>query len=209
MDGRGERAPGVRSKARVVFQSANPGVRRHAAKGRFRIAVIGHLRDEKDPFRAVMAVARLPELGKIEVVHIGDALVPGLGAEAGRWMAQEPRYRWLRGKTHGQTLRWLSRSDVLIVSSLMEGGANVICEAVRVGVPVLASRVSGNLGMLGGRYPGYFPLYDDRALAQLIERAAADTAFYGRLKRAALERRPLFTPQAERASLQRLLRGLN
>ena len=105
-------------------------------------------------------------------------------------------------------LRVASDGDDATLSFSMEGGANVICEAVRVGVPVLASRVSGNLGMLGGRYPGYFPLYDDGALAQLIERAAGDAAFYGRLKRATLERRPLFTPEAERDALERLLRGL-
>ena len=86
-------------------------------------------------------------------------------------MRREPRYRWLGGRTHAQTLGWIARSHLLVVSSAMEGGANVIAEAARIGTPVLASRVSGNVGMLGRNYPGYFPLFDERALAGLIEKS--------------------------------------
>jgi hypothetical protein len=35
------------------------------------------------------------------------------------------------------------------ISSLAEGGANVIGEAAVVGIPVLASRIPGNVGLLG------------------------------------------------------------
>ena len=105
-------------------------------------------------------------------------------------------------------MRWLASSHVLVVSSVMEGGANVICEAARIGVPVLASRVSGNVGMLGRDYPGYFPLFDEQALARLINRARTDASFYKRLKRALLRRRALFAPGAEKSALRRSLRGL-
>ena len=87
----------------------------------------------------------------------------------------------------------------------MEGGANVISEAARIGTPVLASRVAGNLGMLGRGYPGTFPFGDERALAKLIERAARERAFYARLKRALRARRALFAPAAERRALAALL----
>jgi len=105
-------------------------------------------------------------------------------------------------------MRWLASSHVLVVSSIMEGGANVICEAARIGVPVLASRVPGNVGMLGREYPGYFPLFDDHALARLIERCRSDAAFYDRLRREMRRRRGLFDPASERAALKRLLQGL-
>ena len=88
----------------------------------------------------------------------------------------------------------------------MEGGANVICEAARIGVPVLASRVSGNVGMLGSDYPGYFALHDDRALARLLERAARDLRYYRRLKDAVRARRRLFAPSAEGGAVRRLVR---
>ena len=198
----------LRRKTRVVYQSARVG-RRHAPPSRvFRAAVVGHLRDEKDPFRAALALAHLGDRERVEVVHLGDALGPGIAEEAQRLMRAEPRYRWLGGVPHARALAWLARSHVLVVSSRMEGGANVICEAAAIGVPVLASRIPGNVGMLGASYPGYYPLGDERRLAALLRRAATDPAFYRSLARHVAARKPLFRPQAERASLRGLLAGL-
>jgi len=87
----------------------------------------------------------------------------------------------------------------------MEGGANVIAEAARIGTPVIASRMPGNIGMLGAKYPGYYPVADDAALAELITRAKSDRAFYRRLQGALRARRRLFAPSAERASLTRVV----
>jgi glycosyltransferase involved in cell wall biosynthesis len=169
---------------------------------------VGHLRDEKDPFRAALALPFLRDRPDIEVVHLGDALGPGTEEEARRLMRLEPRYRWLGGVAHPRALRWLAQSHVLVVSSRMEGGANVICEAAVIGVPVLASRISGNVGMLGRSYAGYYALGDERRLAALIRRAATDAAFYRSLRGQLASRRPLFKPRAERASLRRLLAEL-
>lgn len=194
----------ARRKARVVYQSADPHARRALPADRFRVCVIGHLRAEKDPLRAVMALALL-SAPAFEVVHIGSALEPALGNEAKAWMAREPRYRWLGGVPHRRALAWLAKSHVLVVSSVMEGGANVIAEAARIGTPVLASRVSGNVGMLGARYPGYYPLGDEAALARLIERASAERRYYRQLGSALRERRGLFSPASERRALARVV----
>jgi putative glycosyltransferase (TIGR04348 family) len=194
----------IRKKTHVVYQSANPSVR-HAPTGGFRVAVVGHLRKEKDPFRAALALSHVTR--NVEVVQVGDALSPGMKTEALRLMKREPRYRWLGGRTHPQTLGWIARSHLLVVSSAMEGGANVISEAARIGTPVLASRVSGNVGMLGRNYPGYFQLFDDRSLARLVERAAVDPEFYRKLRRAITARRSLFSPAAESRALRNALRG--
>jgi glycosyltransferase involved in cell wall biosynthesis len=188
-----------------VFQSADPSVTHRPPKTPFRVAVIAHLRAEKDPLRAVAALARLPGQ-EMEVLQIGESLDANLANEAEAWMAREPRYRWLGGMTHARTLGWMAKSHLLVVSSVMEGGANVVAEAARIGTPVLASRVSGNIGMLGAGYPGYFPLGDDAALAQLLERAASDGSFYRQLKSALRARRKLFAPAAERASLAAVVR---
>src|SRR4051812_31000752 len=198
----------LRSKVRVVYQSARVD-RAHSPPARvFRAAVVGHLRDEKDPFRAALALRFLRDLDDIEVVHLGDALGPGTADAARRLMCAEPRYRWLGGVPHARALAWLARSDVLVVSSRMEGGANVICEAAAIGVPVLASRIAGNVGMLGASYPGYYPLGDERRLGGLLRRAATDAAFYRRVVRQVASRARLFRPQAERDALERLLAGL-
>ena len=190
----------MRRKTRVVVQSADPRARRAPPKDRFRVAVIAHLRAEKDPLRTAMALGRLPDPA-IEVVQIGGALDPALGREAEAYAARDPRFRWLGALPHGRALGWMARSHVLVVSSVMEGGANVIAEAARIGTPVLASHVPGNIGMLGPRYPGYYPLGDEAALAALIARARSDRAFYKALERQMRARRALFAPAAERRSL--------
>jgi putative glycosyltransferase (TIGR04348 family) len=193
----------VRRKARVVYQSASPKLRHAPPKDRFRIAVVGHLREEKDPFRAVAALSFLQKTSlHLELIQIGDALSPAMKSEAEHWMEREPRYRWLGGRTHAQAMAWIARSHLLVVSSLMEGGANVISEAARIGTPVLASRMSGNLGMLGRKYPGYFPVSDTRALGKLLEKALKDRKLLQKLKRALAARRHLFAPASERSALR-------
>jgi putative glycosyltransferase (TIGR04348 family) len=194
----------IRKKAHVVFQSATPCIRHSPPKGRFRVAVVGHLREVKDPFRTALALAHLDQ--DLDVVQVGDALTPQMKSKALSLMKREPRYRWLGGRTHAQSLGWIARSHLLVVSSAMEGGANVIAEAARIGTPVLASRVSGNVGMLGSNYPGYFPLFDARALARLIMKSMGQEDFNRRLKRALAARRRLFAPTAERRALLEALR---
>jgi putative glycosyltransferase (TIGR04348 family) len=198
----------LRRKTRIVYQSSDVTLRHAPGRSRFRVAVIGHLRSEKDPFRAVQALYRLDRSASVEVVQIGAVLDAEMRARCRAWTKRDPRYRWLGSVSHGTAMRWLASSHVLVVSSVMEGGANVICEAARIGVPVLASRVPGNVGMLGRDYPGYFPLFDDRALARLIERCRTDASFYKRLRGRLLRRRALFAPPQERMALKRLLRNL-
>ena len=193
----------LRPKTRVVYQSSDCALRHAPPDGIFRIAVVGHLRKVKDPFRTALALTHVD--ANLDVVQVGDALEPGYAAQATRHMRGDARYRWLGGRTHPQALGWIARSHLLVVSSVMEGGANVIAEAARIGTPVLASRVSGNVGMLGSNYPGYYPLFDERALAKLIARAASDAQFYRRLRRATAARRALFAPAAEARALLKAL----
>jgi len=200
--------PRLRRKTRVVFQSADPPLRHDPPPQGLRVAVIGHLRKEKDPFRTAAALAHLPRDAGVEVVQLGAALVPGMARAARRRMAREPRYRWLGSVPHARALAWLAKSHLLVVSSRMEGGANVIAEAARVGTPVLASRVSGNVGMLGRNYPGYFALGNERALARLILRMRCDAGYALLLRRALHARRKLFAPAAERSALLRALAPL-
>lgn len=196
----------LRPKVRTVFQSARASRQARPPRGTFRVCVLGNLRAEKDPFRAALALAHLPEVPRLEVAHIGDALSPEMARAARRLMRADQRYRWLGGMPHARALAWLARSHLLVVSSRMEGGANVICEASRLGVPVLASRVQGNVGMLGRDYPGYYALEDDRALARLIARACGDARFYARLKAGVEARRARFAPAAERRALLAVVR---
>jgi putative glycosyltransferase (TIGR04348 family) len=201
-----ELAPRLRRRTRVIYQSAEG--RPSRAARRFRIVVIGHLREEKDPFRAALALAHLKDLPEIEVLHLGEAIAPGMERRARRMMRLDSRYRWIGGVSHRRALGLLASSRLTVLSSRMEGGANVVCEAAAAGVPVIASRISGNVGMLGRGYPGYYRLGDELALARLIRRAATDPGYYARLKRLTASRRPLFLPSAEKAGLRALVADL-
>jgi putative glycosyltransferase (TIGR04348 family) len=201
-----ELAAPMRRKAHVVIQSASTRLVHRPVSRRFRFCVIGNLRSEKDPLRAMYALRRL-EQPNIEVVQLGAALEKGLAAEARAGMRKDARYRWLGSLPHWKALRWLASSHAMVISSLMEGGANVVCEALRIGVPVLATRISGNVGLLGPDYPAYFRVQDDADLARLVARAAMEPPFYERLRKTVRRHRGLVRPGNEQNALLLALSG--
>ena len=77
----------------------------------------------------------------------------------------------------------------------------MVVEAVTAGTPVIGSRMSGNVGMLGDDYGGYFPVGEPAALAALLARIWRNPALYNALSSQCLRRSALFTPMAERAAL--------
>ncbi len=197
--------PAARSRARSIVQSASRLVRGDAATGHIGLVAVGHLRDEKDPLTLMAAVRLLPPDTAIRIHHIGRPLDASLGAEALRTMQQCAAYRWLGGLEARAARRWIARSRALVHMSKMEGGANVVIEAVRSKVPVLASRIDGNVGLLGRDYEGYFPVGDADALAALMQRFAGDTRFARRLAAQCREREPRFAPAEESRAVRALL----
>jgi len=195
----------ARAKARVIVQSAPRLVRSDKPAGATCFAAVGHLRDVKDPLTLMAAARALPAASPIRIVHIGQPLDAELGRAAERTMAECPRYRWLGGQPAAAARRWIARSHALVHMSRMEGGANVVIEAVRSDVPVLASRIDGNVGLLGRGYDGYFEPGDAAGLAALMQRFAADGPFAARLAAQCAERSPRFAPAAESAHVQALL----
>jgi len=97
--------PAHRGKTRVVYQSADPRLAHQPPKAPFRVAVIAHLRAEKDPMRAAAALEQLPDRD-VEIVQVGEALDSRLGAEAEQMMKRDPRYRWLGSLPHRKALQW-------------------------------------------------------------------------------------------------------
>jgi putative glycosyltransferase (TIGR04348 family) len=195
------------AKTRVIYQSAEPY--RHPGSRRgtriFKVCLIGHLREEKDPLRAALAVRRLPCESRIRVVHIGVALEPRLEKQARAEAARNPRYRWLGELPHWKTRQVLARSDLALITSRMEGSSNVLSEALASSVPVVASKIPGLIGTLGKNFPGYFPVGDTQRLAKLLLKSETDTKFYRRLKRNCSRRSHLVEPKRELEAWRRLL----
>lgn len=196
-------------KTCVIYQSA-PSLRPHAPRAAARFAdicMVGHLREEKDPLTYIRAAALVAHPGA-RLLHIGGALDPALGRAAQAAQARNPRYRWLGALPRAAARQRLKRCRAMVIASRMEGGANVIIEAVTSGVPVLASHISGNRGMLGEDYAGYFAPGDAAALALLVDRLLGDAAFDALLRRQCAARAALFAPGAEQAALRDLVDNL-
>ena len=197
-------------KTRVIYQSAAPyRVKPLSWNSRhFKICVIGHLRNEKDPLRTAMAVRRLPPDSRIQVLHVGRALDANLEKRARAETAKNPRYRWIGELPHWKTRRLLAQSHLAVITSRIEGSSNVLSEAIASSVPVIASRISGLMGTLGKFYPGYFAVGDTRKLAALLTKAESDPAYYRLLKSRCAGLLTLVRPARELRAWRALLREL-
>ncbi|TAJ36954.1 MAG: TIGR04348 family glycosyltransferase [Reyranella sp.] len=199
----------LRPRLGVIHQSADrlPRPRRPSARAVV-VSVIGHLRDVKDPLRAAEAARLLPATSRVRIEQVGRAYTPAWAVRAEAEMKTNPRYYWHGDVPRAAVRRLLAQSHAMVISSLSEGGANVISEAAAAGVPVLASRIDGNIGLLGADYPGYFPVGDTEALARLLQKLEREPSFAARLGKALARRAPLFRPAREFAAWRGLLAEL-
>ncbi len=197
------------AKARVIFQSTGTRQTLPKTSRHLRVLMVGHLREEKDPLTLMAAARLLPPDAGVFIDHIGAALDPALGQAAEATQAQCPHYRWLGAVPHAQTLQRIQRAHLLVHCSRMEGGAHVLMEAMCSGSPVLASRIDGNVGLLGEDYAGYFEPGDAHALANALLALRTNTPALKQLQAQCAVRAPLFAPAAERAALHRWVKALS
>ena len=204
--------PAMRAKTRVLLQSCSAYQPLAKTSRHLRALMVGHLRDEKSPqtyFDAAGLLASPPHTRPdILLDHVGNALDPALGATAAALSSTCPNYRWLGGLHHVAARRRIQAAHVLVHPSRMEGGAHVVTEALRSGTAVLASRIDGNVGLLGEGYAGYFALGDAAGLATLLQRLRDEPAMLAHLQAQCAARAPLFAPAQEQATLQAVLAEL-
>jgi putative glycosyltransferase (TIGR04348 family) len=206
----------LQQKTTVIFQSTTFRKTLTKPKRRLKVVMVGHLRDEKMPQTLMEAAVLLRSYGDIYIDHIGGPLDAELAQAAQDTMQVCPNYRWLGNLPHGATRTRIQRAHVLVHASKMEGGAHVIMEAVCSGTPVVATFIDGNIGMLGTGYPGYFPLGNSHALANMLTQLQEDivnpkplppgkSSLYTKLKNLCAERAKLFAPENEQSQLIRLV----
>lgn len=199
----------LRAKVRVCLQSSaarQPG--RAKTQHHLRALMVGHLRAVKDPQCYLDAARLLAGRSDIRLDQVGGALESALGEAARALAAEQPNYRWLGACSHVQTRARIAAAHVLVHPSRLEGGAHAVIEAVVSGTPVLASRIDGNVGLLGADYDGLFEPGDAQGLARLLERARDEPAMLPALTRQCALRAPLFEPARERATLLGLIEEL-
>lgn len=195
----------LQTKTHVIYQSTKSIKRKALLKKSFLISVIGHLRPEKDPFCTAKSLKHLSSQSKIKVMHLGKAMSPEMKSLAKAYNKELKNYQWLDELSHSETLQQLSRSHLMVISSLMEGGAHVVTEAIAIGVPVIASDIPGNRGLLGDDYPGYFQAGDEKALAMILQKTETDASFYQLLEKHIHKRRKYVQPEFELKSIKAVL----
>lgn len=193
-------------KVNIVYQSAHPlpfSINR--SKRTFDICVVGHLRDEKDALRTAYAVRDLPSSSRIRVKHYGKAHNKKWADMAKQEMKINSRYHWYGEIKHWQIRQQYARCHLMVLSSVMEGGANVISEATVAGLPIIASDIIGSIGLLGEAYLGYYPVKDTKALRKLLLKAENNPDFIKQLEQQCNQQAKLFLPEVEAKQLKELL----
>jgi putative glycosyltransferase (TIGR04348 family) len=202
--------PDVAERTRVIVQSVPPIPPQTSRTADFEVSFLAHIRPVKDPLLLPAALRRLPADSRIHVTHLGEARDHGLTAEVAAEAADNPRYDWLGPVAREAALSVLARSRLLVVTSLHEGGANVVSEALAAQVPVISSAIPGSIGLLGEEYPGYFPVQDADSLADALYAAEQDRmGFYRRLKERCAELSPMVDPAREKRAFADMLAELD
>ena len=196
----------LRPRSHVVLQSCSARTPRSDKPVRWlRAVAVGHLRQEKDPGTLFEAMRRLGPRGDIRIDHIGRALDASLGAQAQALARTFPAYRWLGGLPHSAARARIQAAHLLVHPSRMEGGAHVVIEALRSGTPVLASRIDGNVGLLGEGYGGYFEPGDAAGLAERLAQVRREPDMLRTWLEQARPQIARFEPAAEAAALRAVL----
>ena len=120
-------------------------------------------------------------------------------------MRRNDRYRWHGPLDRDGARRLLATADVLACTSKLEGGANVVSEAIAHGVAVVGTDIGGNRGLLGNDHPGLVDVGDHQTLAKLFERLDADRSALDELTQRSVERRWMIDPAHERRQLSAVL----
>jgi glycosyltransferase involved in cell wall biosynthesis len=174
----------------------------------FEVCVLAHLRQVKDPLFAARAARHLPGDSRVRILLMGGIVEPSYERKLHKEAERNPRLEWLGNLPRPIALQRLRRSDLLVNSSRIEGGANAVSEAIALGVPVLASDIPGNVGLLGESYPGYFPRGDEESLTLLLQRCEEEPRFLRSLSRYVARLAPRFHPAREARSWKKLLAEL-
>ncbi len=197
--------PSFASKASVVHQSVERVGAQSTDPAHLTVVVLAHLRDVKDPLLSALAARQLPASSRVRVEHAGAAHSDTWRLAAESEMRRNDRYRWHGPFARDDARRLLATADVLACTSRLEGGANVVSEAIAHGVAVVGTDIGGNRGLLGDDHPGLVDVGDHQALSRLFDRLDTDRSALDELTQRSIERRWMTDPAHERRQLRAVL----
>ena len=198
--------PGLRRKCNVIYQSSTlPILKGQIRQADFRISLLAHLREVKDPYLIIRALELLPPSSNVQVTHAGEATNAFWRTRAMNWNETCSRYDWIGAIPRHDAIQLLANSQVTVLTSHHEGAPSVFSEASALGIPILSTRITAAVGILGAEHPGLFSRGNAVELAKLIHRVESDHAFYVALCRASVGLRNRLSPEAERLAWKTLL----
>lgn len=170
----------------------------------FEVILSGNIRAVKNPELAVKIAQLLPENAGIKIRAYGNV------ESEYREMLQKandtlPSFHWAGQVSHMQNLEKLQSAHLLLNTSHAEGGANAICEALSIGIPVIASDIRGNIGMLGKFYAGLFTKNNAEMAVELLIKARQNPHFYTYLKQQTKERATKFSFDSEYSEWEKII----
>lgn len=152
--------------------TAAPGHRHRGADG-LRLLCVGRLAPQKLHRTLLAALARLHRLGvpaRLDLVGQGTR-----DARIGRWIDRLGLTRHVRPLgPRNDVAALMAAADLLVLPSAFEGLPLVLLEAMSIGLPVVATDVTGSTEALGGDHPWLVPPRRSRPLAQALFLALSD-----------------------------------
>jgi len=135
---------------------------------------IGSLNLVKDQATLLRAVARLKGMGQAFELHIiGQDTLGGALQRHASALGLDAHVRFHGFMPHADLRPWIERADMLLVSSIHEGGPLVMLEAAIAGVPTIGTTV-GHIADFAPDAAIAVPVGDSDAMADAILHLAAD-----------------------------------
>lgn len=185
--------PSLRERVTVVPQSVDLptseafdlAARWPLPPGRVLFVLPAGIREIKNPALPLAPLGRLvTTLPEIRLLYVGPVLNPVVGQTLERDLAAIPWARHIGAVPHAQMGSLLSQADVIVNSSISEGGmANSVLEALWLGRAVLASDIEGNRSVIEHGKTGLL-FRDEGELEQGAAALVRDPELRGRLGRA-------------------------
>ncbi|QAZ66032.1 glycosyltransferase family 4 protein [Solidesulfovibrio carbinolicus] len=157
--------------------------------GPVRLVFVGRVVHQKGLDVLLTALARLPAGVDYELTIVGDGPLRGALTEQAAALGVLSRLRFAGWAGREAMPELLRRADLFVFPSRDEGMPNAVLEAMAAGLPVIATRISGNEEVVADGETGLLvPPDDPDALAGALAGLLADAALRRRLGAAGRER---------------------
>lgn len=159
----------------------------------FTIAVVGRISPPKKLDRVIRLARRLKDSKlDVQIQLIGDGNLRGELEQMAQALEVTDIVQFLGFKRNPYP--YIKAADLLLSTSGWEGFSLVICEAMALGTPVVATRTAGPTEIIGENEYGVLCEHDDDSIFKAVKNIIIDVDMYKHYSRKGLQRVQLFSP---------------